>query len=272
MFSSKTNKPLARKELRKDGWGAAEAFFVLSTGRCGTRTLASILDLGSNAFVQHEPVPRMNNQCREVYEQWENNPEFYKTLIETCREDFIYEAYEEGRIYGETANRLTNFAPAINAVFTNSKFIHLVRDPRDVVRSGMDRGWYAGHKWDEGRIVPRPGDPYYDRWAEMTLFEKCSWLWFETNRFAQEFVKSLPPDRTFTLKSEGLFDGEFDGLKQIFDFVGVEIPRSRLIQKILKRKENYQRRRSFPAKEQWTDEQNAALRAVAGPLMEVFGY
>lgn len=271
MFRSKA-KPLDRATLRAERWSQAPTFFVLSTGRCGTRTLARILDLSSDASVQHEPIPRLNRQCRQVYEEWESRPDVFELMIETCREDFVYSAYEDGLVYGETANRLTYFAPAINRVFSNSRFIHLLRDPRDVVRSGMDRGWYDSNKWDEGRIVPRPGDPYAERWSDLDLFDKCAWFWYETNRYAREFLATLAPERTFTLQSEGLFTGELEKLASVFEFLELEMPRTKKIKKVLDKKENYQRHRSFPDKARWSDEQNARLGAIAGELMEVYGY
>lgn len=272
MFRSRPEKPLPRAELRERGWKGARAFFVLSTGRCGTRTLAHVLDLAEGAAVEHEPIPRLNRQSRAVYEGWESEPRFHADLIEACREDAVYRAYEAGQVYGETANRLTYFAPAIRRVFADAIFIHLVRDPREVVRSGMDRGWYDTNPWDEGRIVPRPGDPYHERWAEMTPFEKCIWFWHETNRFAADFMATLPPGAGMTLRSEGLFSGDLEALEEICRFVGVELPRPKLIRKVLQRKENFQRRRSFPRADAWSAEQRSALERIAGEMMERLGY
>lgn len=272
MSLAKTQKRLGREELRRNRWREAPTFFVLSTGRCGTRTLAQVLDLAPDAFVQHEPIPRLNRQCREVYESWDSSPAPYRLLIEACREDFVYRAYEGGQVYGETANRLTYFAPALHEVFSNSRFIHLVRDPRDVVRSGMDRGWYDSNKWDEGRIVPRPGDPFFDRWPALSLFEKCAWFWYETNRYARDFLKGLPPERVLTVKSEGLFLGDPDVLRPIFHFFQIEFPKPKLINKVIGRKENRQRRRTFPDVVKWTDEQTGTLRSIAGPMMDILGY
>ncbi len=265
-------EPIARSELRERGWKDARAFWVLSTGRCGTRTLAHLLDLADGATVEHEPLPRLNRQCREVYEQWATRPEPYRLLIEACREDVVYKAYEDGQAYGETANRLTYFAPAIREVFTNSKFLHLVRDPRHVVRSGMDRGWYDTNKWDEGRIVPRTGDPYHDRWDEMSLFERCAWFWYETNRFAREFTDSLEPGRAMTVRAEDLFAGNPETVAAVFDFLELEAPKPKRVAKVLGTKANYQRRRTFPDVAEWSDDQNEALRGVAGPMMDALGY
>jgi hypothetical protein len=272
MFSKQISETSGRAELRGNGWLGARCFFTLSTGRSGTRTLAKLLDLADNAVVEHEPAPRLIRQCRDAYERWDQDPRLFKTLIEACREDSVFEAYEDGLIYGETANRLTFFAPALREVFTECRFIHLVRDPRDVVRSAMDRGWYSENKWDEGRIVPRPGDPFQPRWEGMDLFEKCAWYWHEVNRFACEFRAALPPGRAIVVKAEEIFSGDPERLGAVYDALGLEAPKPKAISKVLREKSNYQKHRSFLDPKRWSDQQLDALRAIAGATMEALGY
>ena len=193
-------------------------------------------------------------------------------LVEAAREDLVYDSYAAGRIFGETANRLTFFAYAIRDVFSEAKFIHLVRNPCDVVRSGMDRDWYVRNPWDEGRIIPRSDDPYQEYWETFSPFEKCVWLWQETNRFAQTFLSSLPSERSHILLAEDLFSGDMKVICSVFDFLEIQHPEADLVCGVLDRRENYQHERTFPEIQDWTLQQNQRLEQIAGPLMRVYGY
>lgn len=127
--------------------------FVFSTGRCGTMTLSRILSQHASIVGLHEHFPRLIRLSGEAHP--DPKGVWARLAIAVARKDLISEVDRRGKIYAETANGLTFFAYAINKVFPCAKFIHLVRHPFAVIDSGIRRGWYAGHPWDEGRIVPR---------------------------------------------------------------------------------------------------------------------
>jgi len=79
--------------------------------------------------------------------------------------------------------------------FPDAKFIHLLRDPRDVARSSVGMGW-AGHAYYGVRH------------------------WIETE--ADWDAAALPPARGLTVRFEDLIQDMEGGLKEICEFVGLE--------------------------------------------------
>lgn len=85
-------------------------------------------------------------------------------------------------------------ASLANAQFPDAKFIHLLRDPRDVARSSVGMGW-AGHSY----------------------FGVKHWIDTET-----EWDKAaLPPDRTLTVRFEDLIHDVEASTKEICQFIGI---------------------------------------------------
>jgi len=84
----------------------------------------------------------------------------------------------------------------IPAVFPNAKFIHLVRDPRDVARSSIGMGW--------------AGNVYYgvDHWIDTEL----SW---------KRLQKKISPERYFEINFEDLILSPDATLKRLCLFLGV---------------------------------------------------
>jgi len=191
----------------RDGGLNLRAVFALSTGRCGTMTLAKLLNAHPAIVGLHEPLPRLIELSGEAYAA--PFAEWACFAIDVARRDYIQESNRQNKIYAETANRLTFFAYAIERVFPGTRFIHLVRNPCDVIESGVRRGWYQGHPWDVGRIAPRK-PPWSIRWASLSPSQRVAWNWVETNRFIIDFLSTIPPERKMFLQLEKLADQQED--------------------------------------------------------------
>ena len=59
------------------------------------------------------------------------------------RTHIVAQAWNEGVIHGETDHNMTPFTHSIAKDIPNAKFIMLIRDPREFIRSGMRRGYYV---------------------------------------------------------------------------------------------------------------------------------
>ena len=112
-------------------WEGYDCVFVLSTGRTGTQTLAELLNLSPRLDAHHEPAPRLVKASFRAFlkagqddwiEKWRFN-------VLSARDDFVLQSNNDGKIYVETANRLSHFAPAIRGVFPESKFIFYIETP-----------------------------------------------------------------------------------------------------------------------------------------------
>ena len=171
--------------------------FVLSTGRVGSKTLASLLSQSDNLLTFHEPKPKLFSLscCAYKYRHILNLKDtivcdIFKTSFLTARDNLLSRAVYLSRGYVETSPQGTFLAPIIHQLIPNSKFIHLIRDPKDVIRSGMRRGWYQGHAYDFCRIQPSLKVDK-EKWETYNAFQKNSWLWVETNTLFQQLTAIL---------------------------------------------------------------------------------
>lgn len=211
------------------------AVFALSTGRCGTTTLAALLDLSPDIVAVHEPDPKLMYESKLAYER---HP-CAREIFAACRIDAINEVvFRQKLTYAETAPRSTFFAYDIE-LFTahTSKYIHLIRPMEDVVRSKVARGAYAGHSWDIGRITPQD-KILKEKWETMTQVEKNVWNWKETNRWIMAFMGSIHPDRSFTLPFEKMIDPDSGVMLELFEWLGVEQPKYSEVRSVLSKDMN----------------------------------
>ncbi len=259
-------------ELEQRGWSGVTPTFVLSTGRCGTRLLTELLEASGDVAVHHSPRPELVRVSRRAWEAFDEHPEMFVEVVKTAREEMIHEAVRYGQSYVETNNRVTFLAPAIARAFPESRFIHLIRHPADIVRSGIRRGWYSGqHAHDLGRIVPRPESHESDGWDARDPIEKIGWMWQETNRFIADFFASLGDDnRHITSRAEDLF-ASADECSRLVRFCDVEPPSTSRLATLISRPVNAQKTGDFPTFDAWSDEQRSMLRLVA-PDAARWGY
>jgi hypothetical protein len=250
------------------------AVFVLSTGRAGTQTLAALVQLAPNLSAHHEPSPRMYGLGRECYAH-AGSPDvaavFREALI-VARQAAFDRALSERRGYVETSPQTTFLAYAIAAVLPQSRFIHLVRDPREVVRSGMRRGWYAGHHYDRFRIVPRADDPVRAQWNALDPLAKNAWLWAETNRFIMSFLSELHSARHIRVRAEDMFAADPPTLDAIFGLLGRKTPDMEVVESILAAPMNAQIDGRFPRPADWSPAQRATFLDHAGVTARALGY
>lgn len=257
--------------ITKPLWRHARALFVLSTGRTGTVTLTKLLNISPEIAAFHEPAPRHLELISASYADIWNAPSKYRTTFESARFLPIARTSLNGKVYCEATN-LVYFAPAIAQSLPNALFLHLHRHPADVVRSGMSRGWYRCHEWDEYRLRPPQGTTWSSAWDTCDPFTKICWFWNATNEFILRFGERLTPDRVLTLSSEQLWSTDDDAWKSLFRFLGVAVPESHRAREVLRTRHNAQPLRPFPAFDDWTREQQSRLLHIAGATMTKLGY
>ena len=221
--------------------------FVLSTGRVGTETLASLFGLLKNVFSYHEPSPQLFSlsklayEMSKLYQTDQNIREVFKTAFLSSRKEIMDYSLSCRRGFIETGPDCTFLSQVIFDAIPNVKFIHLVRDHFDVVRSGMRRRWFDGHKFDQSRITPLKGSQFYKDWKDFTPLEKNLWLWAETNQWILSFVKGLPTDKYLLIHSEEVFRKDKSTLDSLYRFIGFTPPSEKRIASVLNKKLNKQR-------------------------------
>ncbi|MGB6038103.1 MAG: hypothetical protein WBG42_17640, partial [Cryomorphaceae bacterium] len=207
----------------------------LSTGRCGTKWLSERLE-GSNVYVPiHHPVPVMRVQAKMMfdYDFASIDEHTFKLLSEIFlagREELFVAAKRSDKELAIVDSRGTFFAYVIASLFPEAKFIFVHRNPLEVIRSGLKRGWYALENDSElNRIVPKSSDPFYDKWDEFSDVQKIAWLWQETNSWILEFLKTLPDERKHVI---GFNDWNTDSLYAMFEFMQADVSKKEIERKL----------------------------------------
>lgn len=193
-------------------------FFVLNTGRAGSKTIAQTLSQAPDCLCLHEPEPRLIEES--VRYRYADLP--LDDVVDLLRR--TRPTPNDAEVRGESNNRLALVVPALTEAFPIAKYLWLVRDGRNVVASAMQRGWYGGadrgpdanlwHRWrlqgDQIGAVPA------DTWASWDAFERNCWLWRYTNDLIHQDLAAA--DQTWmTVRIETLGSQ----LEEICDFLGI---------------------------------------------------
>lgn len=237
-----------------DGDAAGEAFFCLSTGRCGTKTLSRVLNTAENARVYHHPRPFLVEETLAAYHHTIDR----KATFRRARGTLLRDAWKDGLRFGEVDHNMTPFAPAIDRELPAARFVVLVRNPWGFVRSGMRRGYYRGHTWDVGRLRPEDDHPDAGEWIRWSAFEKVCWLWADTYRRIGEYLETIPENRTTLVRFEDLVEGPAAS-RRLFDRLELEEFSAERIEAVLGRKLNAQKSGEFPRPEEWSGELHRVL-------------
>ncbi len=252
--------------------------FVFSTGRAGSKFLASLLDISPNITSYHEAEPRLQYFPNFIYHN-QNKKEVLTKIIEAARMELILGVYIKNKIFVETNHCLTFFAPVIVELFNESKFVHLVRHPGDFVRSALRKGWHRNDSiWESGRVRMKCNE----EWYELDQIEKLSWVWKITNGFIEEFKNEVEAGRIRTYKIEDI-SCSTDTVQSLFRFVGSSGIPLENIRKIQNTRVNEFRKGPdeppnmkklavFPEYENWTPEMKRKLRKHTRSLAVKYGY
>jgi len=254
-----------------DGWQEARCAFIMSTGRVGTMSLVKILGLSPDVVAYHEPAPRCEVEHKEAYQQLGGSLEGYRPLFAWARAEPIRAARTEGLLYAEHGY-WTPFTDLIAEMLPNARFINPVRHPGEFIRSGMRRGWFAGHVCDPIRPVPAPGTPAAEAWEGWSRFEKVVWVWEMISSHLLSCQRRYGPDRWRVLRFEEWTRPGFRGWGDLFEWLGVRAPSETQIVQAVRKPENTQNRGEFPKYPDWSDEQKDQLRRIAGRTMAQLGY
>lgn len=151
----------------------------------------------------------------------------------------------------------------LRQAFPDARFIHLVRDGRDVAFSlSQVRWWQESPVWWAGL---RPGELEAEGWDPLKI---CARNWIEDVQAVQQGLEGLDPEQRFVLRYEQLLEGWEESLTGVCDFLGLEM--SQIYHDIV-RSLNLARR---PPKWQglWTGEQMETVVREQRGLLSEYGY
>lgn len=202
-------------------------FFIIGVGRSGTSLLQSILSSHSNICLPPETgfvrqnilawhkqeecttadLKSINGKLSRVIPEIEHKLPtrhsdelyFFKTVLK------LYRNKKSKDKMGDKDPRLIEFIDAVSKLFPDAKFIHLIRDPRDVLLSKRNAEWSKD----------KPG--WYHIFANYIQLKIGEWQ-----------GKKLPKGKYLLLTYEELLNNPEISIKKACSFLGVEFEESML--------------------------------------------
>ncbi|MGO9139661.1 MAG: sulfotransferase [Syntrophales bacterium] len=227
----------------------AEAFFVLSSGRCGSKTLNEVLNTAENVRSFHAARPDMGKRALDAFCNRIDKKEF----LSNYPYPLIKQTSKDGFVFGETTPAITAFSDVLAETIPKAKFVILVRDPLTFCRSALFQNFYHGHIDDTYRFTPLKDTDAFIQWKKKSQIEKICWLWNETFNFVEGATENLDKDRLMVLRFEDLF-GNIQTLCRLFDFLNLKGFSSSIVSKVLEINRNANKYGRFPAVRDWSPE------------------
>jgi len=262
-------------------------FFIIGCGRSGTTAVAEILNTATNGLVDIESNPKLCVASRLKYNNILPNS---KNFINSSLSPKIDNALKSYDIYADKNPNYIYFIDELQSVF-NAKFLFVIRDGSDVVRSCMDfdkfrtpnYAFYEDTKdfsftqaednfWDFGRIRPLPTDSYYNKWYNMSKFEKFSWYWSNYNKLLLNNSKNIPDNKKMFLNISNI---NSDVFKDIFEFFSLDGYNKAKIEEMFSSEINTTKVSSdkrFKSYSNWSLEQKNIFKKHSKDMMKYFGY
>lgn len=254
--------------------------FVVSTGRCGSKMLARVLALHPEIRACHEPRPWLNT---EAYLRWSGrkDSEYAHARLGQKRDDLVRQIDANGLHYVESSHFLSHLIPELRDRY-DARFVHLYRDGRDFVRSGLEREWYRGGAlapvWGAVRRTTglEVGDSFVDHRLDPpprydSRFERIAWLWAEINGEILDHLESVPDEDRTELRLEAF---GADTIRELLGWLG-HPAEDRLVGEMAMmgaKKPNRTEDREIPPPEEWTEARTRGFYEIAGDMMHRLGY
>ena len=231
-------------------------FFILTTGRSGSKSIAEYLSSSPELICLHEPEPVLIEEATQyIYGNYSHDQ-----MVELLRSTRPLRI--DGREYGESNQKLSFVIPAILEAFPDSKFIWLVRDGRDVVNSTFSFGWYdlsimPDSHWQSHLIQgPKVGDIDEYQWDKMDTFGKCCWYWSFTNKCIKKELSLIDQSRWKLIKLEDI------NYQDIFNLLGIKTIDKKILW--INKKRKYVPNKGW---QNWNEGQRNTFRSICGKQM-----
>ena len=164
-------------------------FFVVSTGRCGSMTIANTLNRLPGIVCVHEPEPVLVEEARAYMRSLLSRDALVEVLRKTRRSS------KHSLRYGESNQKLSYMVDALMHAFPDACFIWLVRNGIDVVASMLRQQLYRDDipqsaprrtPWGQHRLrANEVGEMSQEQWQGLSPFAAYCWYWNWTNRKIQ---------------------------------------------------------------------------------------
>ncbi len=228
-------------------------FFITGMGKSGTKFLANLLNQCKDAKVLHEPFLNEN----EIVNTFLNKQASLNYILNK-RKPIALKNARGTKTYGEVDSYIRYHIPLLKKVFPEAKFLHLVRNGRDVVRS-----LYLGRSYTSSDKIAVKFNPK-EGWTNESRFEKICWYWVESNKIVHEHI-----DKFVTLEK---IVSDWDYFKEnILDYLGLEMSRKTWeVMRNVRINKSRSKRKLISRK--LLKQQERIFNRVCKKTMELYGY
>lgn len=256
-----------------------QTLLILSTGRTGTKFLAKTLQmLIPQAAVYHEGGEKSRLINILSHAQLANivPDSLPKLSWRTAILPALEQAQQEKSFYIDANNHLYIFGILNRNLYPSLKIIHIVRDPRDYIRSHISWSRSRVKSFIANYLTPfwQPSgwlmeDMSMADWFSLNRLEKYAWIWTFKNGYIQQLESSETP--YLRVRFEDLFYSEDPGsvLSSMLAFIDVEV--SKDLNKYFASTINASRGniQSWPG---WSADTCRKIQSICGELMDMYGY
>ncbi len=261
-------------------------FFIIGSGRSGTRTFYKMLAGHERVEIHHEYLCTHVQPLGVLNYLGVVSPEKIKEQLKNIYLPAV--SYSSKDIFIDSSNKLTWLIEPLIDIFPNAKFLAIARDGRKVVSSFYHKlkdeiyddkstkilfDWYVN---PDKKLMPPPekkywwnvpykGHPLYDKFQKFSRFERICYHWQEAYRVILQKLSELGENKIFLVKLEDIVSSE-DSLKRVFNFF--EIDYNPVYFQFLKTPKNV----FFPFDFKLTPEQEEIFWKLCGEIMEKLGY
>lgn len=256
------------------------SYFITGTGRCGSLMLSKVLDCSKYTHCNHEYSINTGRLKKAFYK---NNPGIIAKDIDRLLKHTIIKYNNLGQSYGECSGHLYLVFPELfRRCEYSSRFVLLVRNPIDFVRSALARGFFCpDHPHALEHVVPPKDTAMGLNWCHASPLEKCAWYWATVNGIVLRFFKGLPSSMCRIVRIESII---IEVIKDLYEFL--ELPDFEdvlaKIEMILKERHNaspgmgnnkylnpYSKAISLDPMASWSEEDKIAFNRHVRPLQEI---
>lgn len=182
---------------------SVESLFLITPGRSGTKSLVDFCKSNTSLYSVHAPTPWLAS-VGFSFHQGSITPDAARYAFYSAREKYLKDSYERDLVFFDGDCKNLPISLEIARLMPNSKFVHLVRDPRAFIKSGLARGYYQDKPcamW--GHLLPNKN---YEFSNPVSQVEKIAYFWNEANNIAEQAKAELGAARVLTIRAEDMFN------------------------------------------------------------------
>lgn len=249
--------------VHPEHWQAPQkTYFFLSTARSGSLWLSTLLDAATSVKACHEFS--LNHRYRNgILSQEKRTGNGFVELCDNPAE--IRQLLAESRDWQEAQSKdcaeaniyLEECLPVLEEVFPDAVLVHVHRDPKEVVRSIINRHWYD-----------TPDDDRHPRflvegWEFLSQFEKACW-------YVRHVYERLARACGHAICFEQMTH-DFQYLSSRLKELGIAVY-PRLAHEAFSHVINANRVADFPVYQQWPEEDKCTFHSIVWPVIMALGY